>query len=37
VDVIGRTVNIGKGPFRIPYLGIIARNLGPKLQKLENK
>ena len=36
-DVIGRTVYIGKSPFRIPYLGFIARSLGPKIQKLENK
>lgn len=36
-DVVGRTVYIGKSPFRIPYLGLIARSLGPKIQKLENK
>jgi len=36
-DVVGRTVSIGKSPFRIPFLGVIARGLGPKLQKLENK
>ena len=36
-DVVGRTVYIGKSPFRIPYLGLIARSLGPKIQKLENR
>ena len=36
-DVIGRIVYIGKHPFRIPYLGAVARNLGPKLQEVEKK
>ena len=36
-QVIGRAVYIGKNPFRIPYLGAIARNLGPSIQKIENK
>ncbi len=35
VDVIGRTVNIGKSPFRIPFLGMIARGLGPKLHPVK--
>lgn len=34
-QVIGRAVYIGKKPFRIPYLGSIAKNLGPKIQELE--
>lgn len=37
-QVIGRMVYIfGSHPFRIPYLGIIARNLGPTIQDLEKK
>lgn len=35
-DVVGRMVYLKGKPFRIPYLGSIARNLGPKLQKVEN-
>lgn len=31
-DVIGRAVYVGKKPFRIPALGAVAKNLGPKLQ-----
>lgn len=30
-QVIGRTVNWGQKPLRIPYLGVIAKNLGPSL------
>jgi signal peptidase I len=36
-QVIGRIVYLGKQPFRIPYLGIIARNIGPQIQNLEQK
>lgn len=37
-QVIGRIVYIfGNHPFRIPYLGFIARNLGPTIQDLEKK
>lgn len=36
-DVVGRIVYIGKSPFRIPYLGIIARSLGPRLQEAEKR
>jgi len=36
-QVIGRVVYIGNSPFRIPYLGIVARNLGPTIQELEKK
>jgi len=35
-DVIGRAVYIGKNPFRIPGIGIIAKNFGPKINKIEN-
>lgn len=35
-DVIGRVVYLGKNPLRIPYLGIIARSLGPRIQSLKN-
>ena len=35
-DVIGRAVYIGKNPFRIPGIGIIARNIGPKINKIES-
>ena len=35
-DVIGKLVTIRGKPFRIPHLGLIARNLGPKLQELQN-
>src|SRR3989338_7538728 len=34
-DVIGRIVSIGTWQFHLPYLGIIARKLGPKIQELE--
>ncbi len=33
-DVIGRAVYVGKKPFRIPYLGLIARNL-PQIRALQ--
>ena len=36
-DVVGRAVYIGKSPFRIPYLGAVARSLGPQIQNLEQK
>ncbi len=36
-DVVGRAVYIGKSPFRIPYLGAVAKNLGPQIQNLEQK
>ena len=36
-QVIGRAVYIGKNPLRIPFMGAVARNLGPSIQKLENK
>ena len=36
-DVVVRAVYIGKNPFRIPYLGAVARNLGPQIQNLEQK
>jgi signal peptidase I len=37
-QVIGRIVYVfGNHPFRIPYLGFIARNLGPTIQDLEKK
>ena len=36
-DVVGRAVYIRKHPFRIPYLGAVARNLGPHIQNLEQK
>lgn len=35
-DVIGRAVYIGKKPFRIPYLGVVAKGLGPKIRDLQN-
>lgn len=35
-DVIGRILTIGIWPVRIPYLGIIAREFGPQLQKIQN-
>ena len=35
-DVIGTIVTIGKSPLRIPYLGFIARQFGPELQKIQN-
>ena len=35
-DVIGRVVYIGSKPLRIPYLGLIAKNLGPEIQKIES-
>jgi len=34
-DVIGRAVYVGEKPFRIPHLGALARNLGPKLPNVE--
>ena len=34
-DVVGRIVSIGSWPVHIPYLGIIARELGPKIQQFE--
>lgn len=37
-QVIGRIVYVfGSHPFRIPYLGAVARNLGPAIQELEKK
>jgi signal peptidase I len=37
-QVIGRVVYIfGSHPFRIPYLGVISRNIGPTIQELEKK
>ncbi len=36
-DVVGRAVYIGKHPFRIPYLGSVARGLGPKIQELDQE
>ena len=35
-DVIGRALYIGNNPVRIPYLGAIARQFGPELQKIQN-
>ncbi|MDP3735002.1 MAG: signal peptidase I [bacterium] len=35
-DVIGRIVSIGTWPVRIPHFGIIARKLGPKIQKFSD-
>lgn len=35
-QVVGRIVYVfGSHPFRIPYLGIVARSLGPTVQELE--
>lgn len=34
-DVIGRIVYIGHSPLHIPYLGIIARGLGPKIHPVK--
>ena len=34
-DVIGRAIYWGNKPFRVPYLGIIAKNFGPEIQKIE--
>ncbi len=34
-DVVGRMVYIKDKPFRIPFFGVIARSLGPKLQNIE--
>lgn len=36
-DVIGRAVYVGKSPFRIPYLGFVARNFGPKILEIEQQ
>ena len=36
-DVIGRIVYVGKRPFRIPFLGLIAKNFGPQLSDWVNK
>src|SRR3989344_1072105 len=35
-DVIGRVVYIQDNPFRIPKAGLIARNLGPKINQNNN-
>ncbi len=35
-DVIGRVVYIQDKPFRIPKAGLIARNLGPKINQINN-
>ena len=35
--VIGRVVYVGSSPFHIPMLGIIAKDLGPKLSKFEGR
>ena len=36
-QVVGRIVYLGHSPFRIPYLGFVAKNLGPKIAELEKK
>jgi signal peptidase I len=37
-QVVGRIVYVfGNHPFRIPYLGIISRNLGPTIQEIEKE
>ncbi len=36
-DVIGRAVYVGNSPFRIPWLGAIARSFGPQIIELEKK
>ena len=33
--VIGRVIYIGDKPVRIPYAGLVARNLGPKLKDFQ--
>ncbi len=36
-EVVGRAVYIKNKPLRIPYLGMVAKNVGPGMQKIQNR